>query len=142
VVEAMTDIQELRALHEVNCAAYNPFAGPEGGGGACDCRFPALLDRLEQAEAEVEKLKATPMRTGCDECLEERDRILLANYELQGAKMRLEARNARLERVAEAAREVNSKLKIMDFANGVKSWPEQTELSNALAALNEPGTVV
>lgn len=50
------DTAELRQRHEQGCAVNNPFAGPEGGGGACDCSFPAIADELDALTAERDRL--------------------------------------------------------------------------------------
>lgn len=49
-----------------------------------------LLREVDRLTAELQKLKATPVRTGCDECLEERDRLTAKNERLRARVGELE----------------------------------------------------
>ena len=40
--------ENIPRQHASDCAIHNPFAGPEGGGGVCDCGFErGLIKRVE-----------------------------------------------------------------------------------------------
>jgi hypothetical protein len=147
-IEAMTDLQELRALlAEATPGSWlarrwvvtmadeeteiGVFPNPDDAAliVAAVNALPALLDRLEQAEGEVEHLVAANEHWHV--------RVIALNSTNDQLTERLEqaeARNAKLERVADTAK--NHKCENHTSQSGTTRWCRMCE---ALAALNEPG---